>query len=57
MLFCADASHDCVVLLQDAFKLAVWGSTEGPPTQKKAAAAGTKRKAAEVDVSMPHSTK
>ncbi|WIA31187.1 hypothetical protein OEZ86_001190 [Tetradesmus obliquus] len=33
----------------DAFKLAVWGSTDGPPAQKKAAAAGTKRKAAEVD--------
>jgi hypothetical protein len=37
-------------VLQDAFKLAVWGSLEGPPSQKKAAA-GTKRKAAEVDVS------
>jgi hypothetical protein len=37
--------------LQDAFKLAMWGSLEGPPAQKKAAAAGTKRKAAEDDVS------
>jgi hypothetical protein len=42
----------CVLccVLQDAFKLAVWGSLESPPSQKKAAA-GTKRKAAEVDVS------
>uniref|UniRef100_A0A383WJP1 SAP domain-containing protein n=1 Tax=Tetradesmus obliquus TaxID=3088 RepID=A0A383WJP1_TETOB len=39
-------AHDTTI---DAFKLAVWGSTDGPPAQKKAAAAGTKRKAAEVD--------